>query len=68
MIYDHLLSANTCGFQQIASQDEIGLDMCTGIPLHTFFSFITKEVRNEIYKQGALSFNFIIRRVQPGAE
>jgi len=36
MIYHHLLSVNTEGFQQIASQDEIGLDMCTGIPLYTF--------------------------------
>jgi hypothetical protein len=38
MIFHYLLFVNTEGFQQIAWQDEIGLDMCTGIPLYTFFS------------------------------
>lgn len=36
MIFHHLPPINTEGFQQIALQDEIGLDMCTGIPLYTF--------------------------------
>lgn len=31
-----LLSVNTVGVQQIVLQDEIGLVMCTGIPLYIF--------------------------------